>query len=66
LQAPDINARGEIHDLYTGSPLPGIDPGALDLYSVGFRRSAIRECPYDKQGMARFIAVVRCMSGPFI
>jgi dienelactone hydrolase len=44
-----INYRGEILDPYTGSPLPGIDPGALAKRSAPFLSRGARVGSQDDQ-----------------
>lgn len=50
-----INARGEILDPYTGSPLPGIDPGALAKRSAPFVSRGARVGSQDDQAQ-QFVA----------
>src|SRR5229473_70898 len=44
-----INYRGEILDPYTGSPLPGVDPGALARRSAPFLSRGARVGSQDDQ-----------------
>jgi dienelactone hydrolase len=50
-----INARGEILDPYTGSPLPGVDPGALAKRTAPFLSRGARVGSQDDQAQ-QFVA----------
>ena len=50
-----INARGEILDPYTGSPLPGIDPGTLAKRTAPFLSRGVRADSQDDQ-VQQFVA----------